>query len=181
MRLLFLTQDFPPAIGGIQTYAASLAEVFAEHCESLMVMAPKQEGAAELDAQLPYRVERIATSSDWMRARALPAVLNHARTFKPHGILTGHWYVAGAALLARKMGLTERVFTAAHAMELRKNLLPQPLEPLYRWHRQSILKAVDGCFPVSRFTGGWLQEEGVASEKITVVPNGTDIARFATT
>jgi len=178
MKLLFLTQDFPPSIGGIQTYAASLADVFAEHCSEFAVMAPKQDGDEDWDARLSYPVHRIPSSSDWMRLKTLPTLLNVARKMRPDVILTGHWYVGAAALLARKLGYTKAVCVAAHAMELRKNLLPGPFAPVYTWHRKSILREADALFPVSRYTGGLLAEEGVARERIHVVPNGTEVERF---
>ena len=98
MRLLS-DPGFPPAIGGIQTYAASLAEVFAEHCESLLVLAPEQEGPQSWTAccRIRFRnpnVERLDA------CRGLPRSSRRRGNFVPDGILTGHWYVAGAALVA---------------------------------------------------------------------------------
>jgi len=180
MKLLFVTQDFPPSIGGIQTYAASLADVFAEGCDAFEVMAPAQEGQESLDAGLPYRVHRVGTSSNWMRLKGIPSLLKVARETRPDVILTGHWYMGAGALLAQKLGYTRKVFVAAHAMELRKNLLPGPLAPLYEAHRRQVIRKADGLFPVSRFTGGLLREEGVDESRIHVVPNGTEVERFDT-
>ena len=180
MKLLFVTQDFPPSIGGIQTYAASLADVFAAGCNGFEVMAPAQDGDEALDAELSYRVHRVPSSSDWMRFKGIPSLLRVARETRPDAILTGHWYMGAAALLARRLGYTQNVFVAAHAMELRKNLLPGPLAPLYEAHRRSIIRRADGLFPVSRFTGELLREEGVPEARIHVVPNGTEVERFDT-
>ena len=102
MKLLFVTQDFPPSIGGIQTYAASLADVFADGCEQFEVMAPAQDGDSTLDAGLSYPVHRVPTSSDWMRVKGIPSLLRVAKEMRPDAILTGHWYMGGAALLARR-------------------------------------------------------------------------------
>lgn len=180
MKLLFVTQDFPPAIGGIQTYAASLSEVFAQRCESFSVLAPAQSGDGAFDGDCGYRVRRVDTSSNWMRLKVLPSLISELKAHRPDAIFTGHWYVAAAALVAKKMGLVGKVYTAAHAMELRKSLLPGPLSPLYGMHRKGVIRGVDGVFPVSRFTGGLLEEEGVPSERIHVVPNGTELTRFDT-
>ena len=38
MRLAFITQDFPPETGGIQTYSFEVAQQLVRHCEKLVVM-----------------------------------------------------------------------------------------------------------------------------------------------
>ncbi|PSQ74943.1 MAG: glycosyltransferase family 1 protein, partial [Bacteroidetes bacterium QH_6_63_17] len=40
MRLLFVTQDFPPDVGGIQTYSWEVAHRLADRVAHLTVMAP---------------------------------------------------------------------------------------------------------------------------------------------
>src|SRR5947208_14503174 len=59
-RTLLLTNDFPPRHGGIQLYLQALATRLPAH--SLVVYAPKWEGAAEFDAQQPFPVVRHPTS-----------------------------------------------------------------------------------------------------------------------
>ena len=63
MRLLLITQDFPPDIGGVQTYAYELARRLAERCEALAVIAPALPGDDAVDARLPCEVVRVPASA----------------------------------------------------------------------------------------------------------------------
>ena len=173
-----LTQDYPPAIGGIQTYADCLSREWAQYCTDFAVMAPAGHGAAELDAALGFDVYRVPFSSDWMRLRVQRRLFELLNQRQFDVVFTAHWYVAAAALKAKRKGLVQRVFVAAHAQELRKNIMPIGLRRLYRAHRQKVLKNVDAVFPVSHYTGRLLLEDGVHASKIAVVPNGTEVERF---
>ena len=174
-----LTQDYPPAIGGIQTYADCLSREWGQLCSDFAVMAPDGEGAVDLDAALPFDVFRVPFSSDWMRLRVQSRLFELLEQRQFDAIFTGHWYVAAAALKARKKGMVSRVFVAAHAQELRKNIMPVGMRRLYRSHRCNVLTNVDAVFPVSHYTGRLLLEDGVHPSKIAVVPNGTEVERFA--
>ena len=173
-----LTQDYPPAVGGIQTYADCLSREWAPACSDFAVMAPNGKGAAEIDENLPFDVIRVPTSSDLMRLKVRSHLFDLLKHRSFDAIFTGHWYVAAAALTARKMGLVKRVFVAAHAQELRKNIMPIGLRRPYVWHRKRVLRQADAVFPVSHYTGRLLQGDGVDSSKIVVVPNGTEVERF---
>ena len=71
MKLVMVTQDFPPVPGGIQTYAAELALRFHASLEDFVVVAPGVEGAAAWDRKVPYRVVRVGTSSDHVPVTAV--------------------------------------------------------------------------------------------------------------
>jgi phosphatidylinositol alpha-1,6-mannosyltransferase len=178
LRLLMVTQDYPPAVGGIQTYAHALARCFSGRADALCVLAPEQRGAAAFDAGQPHRVERVRTPSDLMRVAVLPALLRVARRERLDTVFTGHWYVAAAALAARAMGAVRHVYVAAHGQELLSEPVPRPLRPLYRRHRQQVLRGADGLFAVSQYTAGLARADGVAAQRIHVVPNGTELERF---
>lgn len=178
LRILMVTQDYPPSVGGIQTYAHALACCFAERVDAFWVLAPRQPGASDFDAAHGHPVERVATTPDLMRLTVLPALVRVARRERLDVVFTGHWYVAAVALVARAMDVVRRVYVAAHGQELLKEPVPAPLVPLYRAHRRQVVRAVDGLFPVSRYTAGLLRADGVDEARIHVVPNGTDVARF---
>lgn len=59
-KVLVLTNDFPPRPGGIQFFVHALAMRLPP--ESVTVYAPAWEGAAQFDAELPFRVVRHPTS-----------------------------------------------------------------------------------------------------------------------
>jgi phosphatidylinositol alpha-1,6-mannosyltransferase len=180
VRLLMVTQDFPPAVGGIQTYSYELARRFAAACERFEVVAPADHGHEAVDRELPYPVHRLPVRSDRMALAtvvALPALCRHKQF---DATFHAQWYTAHAGLLARKLGLVQRVFVAAHGRELLLNVLrPQPvLGAGYDRIRVELLRRVDRFFPVSRYTAGVLEDQGVAPDRITVVPNGVDPDRY---
>jgi phosphatidyl-myo-inositol dimannoside synthase len=173
-----LTQDYPPAIGGIQTYADCLSREWAPHCRDFAVMAPGGAGSEAFDSGQSFDVIRVPSTSNVMRLTVYPHLKRLLKQRRFDAIFTGHWYVAAAALRAKRKGLVERVFVAAHAQELRKNIMPTGLQTVYRRHRQSVLRRADCIFPVSHYTGKLLTEDGVLEHQISVVPNGTEAARF---
>src|SRR6266498_841200 len=60
MRMLLVTNDFPPRAGGIQQYC--LNRVMRLPADEVVVYAPAWTGAAEFDAAQPFRVVRHPTS-----------------------------------------------------------------------------------------------------------------------
>ena len=54
--VLFLTNDFPPQVGGIQSFVRALCDELPP--ERVVVYAPRHERSAELDGQVPFTVVR---------------------------------------------------------------------------------------------------------------------------
>ena len=180
MRLLVISQDFPPHVGGIQTYTLELARRLATCCEALEVIAPTAPGAQELDRTLPFEVHRIRSSTNALAVTAAPTILVRARLGGFDAALHAQWTTAGGSLFARSRGRLQRVFVAAHGRELL--LRPAARVPvaqrLYDAARRRVLHGADGIFAVSRYTAGLARELGVEPCKVHVVPNGVDAARF---
>lgn len=59
-QTLVVTNDFPPRAGGIQSFVYGLVQ--RQPADSIVVYAPKWRGAAEFDAEQPFRVIRHSTS-----------------------------------------------------------------------------------------------------------------------
>jgi phosphatidylinositol alpha-1,6-mannosyltransferase len=179
MRLLLVTQDFPPAFGGIQTYSKALADEFARSTDAFGVVAPYERGCRQVDAQLPYAVHRVMLPRNLMRWTMLPYL---QRVCQRHGYtvaLLAQWYGGSTAAVLRRRGILERVFCAAHGQELLR--VPGRgswLGDAYERHRSGVLAAMDGFFPVSSYTGSLLTDLGVSAARIHVVKNGTDVRRF---
>ncbi|NLG66859.1 MAG: glycosyltransferase family 4 protein [Actinobacteria bacterium] len=62
-RTLFITNDFPPRVGGFQSYYWGLVQTL--HPEDIVIMAPAHPRAAEFDQNLPYRVVRTREAVVW--------------------------------------------------------------------------------------------------------------------
>lgn len=179
MKLLMITQDFPPQTGGIQTYSAELARRFAAACDRFELVAPADEGCASVDARLPYRVHRLAVPSDRMVFATLARCPGLAgRRFD--AVFHAQWYTLPAGLLLRRLGRVSRVFAAAHGRELLLNVVESvPLVGRgFAQTRNAMLRRADGWMPVSNYTAGLLHEAGVKNTAVHVAPNGVDPSMF---
>ncbi len=179
MRLLFLTQDFPPDVGGTQTYALELARRFAPLCDDFAVMAPVVDGCESWDKDFPFDVYRVRSSYDSFSVRAFPLMRHLVRRREFEASFHVQWPSAVSALLVRRVTGLRHIFVAAHGRELLLDPLPSPVSSVYRGLRRRILVGADHLFPVSRYTGSLLEASGVPAERITVVSNGTDTTQFA--
>ncbi|MEM6290051.1 MAG: glycosyltransferase family 4 protein [Myxococcota bacterium] len=180
MRLLMITQDFPPQTGGIQTYSAELARRFCAACERFELVAPADDGCAAVDAALPYPVHRLRVPSD----RMVFATLRQAASIagdRFDAVFHAQWYTLPAGLLLRRRGKVRRVFVAAHGRELLLNVVERipGVGVGYAAARDAMLRRVDLHTPVSRYTGGLLEAAGVAPEAMHIAPNGVDPHTFS--
>jgi len=180
MRLLFITQDFPPDVGGTQTYAYELSRRLAARCDDFAVVAPQRPGDEAVDATLPFEVVRVQASYNTLSVKAFTPVLRLAQQRRFDTAFHVQWPTAIATLLARPFGGPRRIFVAAHGRELLLEPLAQVplLKTFYNGLRNTVLRRVDGLFPVSRYTGHLLKARGVSPGRIRVLNNGTDPARF---
>jgi phosphatidylinositol alpha-1,6-mannosyltransferase len=69
MRLLEITNDFPPMLGGIENYTYSLVNRWPS--EDVMVVAPEVPGAAEFDRTVDYEIVRIPSGRVLLPTRRL--------------------------------------------------------------------------------------------------------------
>jgi len=181
MRLLFVTQDFPPEIGGIQTYSWELARRLSPKLSALEVVAPAHPDAAAVDRTAPFPITRVAGRPDLLPITGLPAVYRRARPLRADWAFHAQWQTVGASLLARRLtGWPRRVVCAAHGRELLFNPAAgvPGLRAAYDGLRRWLLRRVDRFVPVSRYTARLLHDEGVPPARTHVVSNGTDPDRF---
>ncbi len=145
-RTLFVTNDYPPRQGGIQSFVHALA--LGRPPESVVVYAPAWEGAAEFDRRQPFPVVRHPTSL------MLPtgSVLSRARRIvREHGCDT---VVFGAAaplgLLApglRRAGI-QRCVALTHGHEAGWAALPGA---------RSLLRRIGDEVNVVTYLGGYFR------------------------
>ncbi|MEM9453439.1 MAG: glycosyltransferase family 4 protein [Myxococcota bacterium] len=180
MRVMLVSQDFPPHVGGIQTYCLELARRLVRWCDALEVVAPAVPGAPVLDRTLPFPVRRVRSSTDALVVRGLPTLWSRAWRGRFDVAFHAQWTTAAGSLLARATGRPRRVFVAAHGRELllRPAQRVPAVQRLYDAARRRVLHRADGIFAVSRYTAGLARELGVDPSKIHVVPNGVDAQRF---
>src|SRR6185436_4472358 len=102
MRLVIVTQDFPPARGGIQTWALEVALGLRARCDDLCVIAPDVSGAKEIDAELGLRVIRTGTPNTLVLASA--PKLARLTTEGFDRTLHAQWSTVPAARVLRMLG-----------------------------------------------------------------------------
>jgi len=179
VRLVLVTQDFPPRRGGIQTYALELARRLAPRLEAFAVIAPAVEGAAAVDRELPFRVLRSG-SSDTLIAAAAPLLAELALADGFAHTLHAQWSTTPAALALRAAGRVRKVATVVHGRELL--LAPWRSAPFaqrcYDTVRRRSLATVDRVLATGTFTAGLARGLGVRSERIRITGCGTDPERF---
>ena len=181
MRLLFVTQDFPPDVGGIQTYSWEVATRLAKWVEALEVIVPRRPSAAKIDQAAPVSITRVPGRPDWLPVTALPTVVRRAARLQPDVAVHAQWQTVGASVLARRLtGFPRRIACAAHGRELLFNPLSglPGLGAAYDRLRRWALAQPDAFLPVSRYTARLLRDRGVPPNRLHVIPNGTDPDRF---
>lgn len=176
MRVLFVTQDFPPDLGGIQTYSWEVAPRLAERCEQFLLIAPARPGDEDVDASLDFPVHRLSVRPDLLGLRALPHVLRLSRRFHFDAAFHVQWQTAFASLLARRCTASPaHIAVTLHGKDTVFNPFDLfPLEWGYDALRRTAIGAADHVLPVSRFLARRAQHLGATEEQITVVPNATN-------
>ena len=180
MKLALVTQDFPPAVGDIETYSLELAKRFATSADSLIVLAPGGHKTRAIDSDLGFRIERCGTSSHALPATLAPRLATLVARGEVDVAFHSQWQTLPASVALRRSGRLRGLFAAAHGREL----LLQPLGKLpflqsgYDVIRRGLLRSVDRLFPVSTFAAHLLTQAGVPTERCVVVANGTDPEHF---
>jgi len=117
-RVLLLTEEFPPEIGGIQSYLSQLWSNLPD--ESSLVIAKKEKGDKEWDEQQKYKIIRIDTKTNtfprWKPA--LKKLREAVEEFKPEVIVCGKALFEGRA--AYRIWKEKKIpyVVITHAMEI---------------------------------------------------------------
>jgi len=177
VRIVLVSQDFPPTTGGVQTWSLAMARELARAHE-VVVVAPRSAGDAAIDATLPCPVVRTPGGSDGLWWAGAPTLLRTIRRVRPEVVVHAQWTSAPLSAALRHSGAVPRLVVVTHGREL---LLrpPPPLDRVYTRARRTVLHACDRVVAVSRYTARLCAGLGVAEDRIDVVANGTDPDRFA--
>jgi phosphatidylinositol alpha-1,6-mannosyltransferase len=181
LRLLMITPNFPPEVGGVQTYAVELARHLAPRCDQFVLLTRRRAQSRSVDAQLAFEVRRVACPGDNLAFSAIPAVslLRHGNQFD--AIFATHWSAAFAALHSPPAQHLPPVLCAAHGKEIVIRPLAQNalLQGLYDRARRSVLQRATRFVAVSQFTAELLLGEGVEQRRVSTIVNGVDPSFFA--
>jgi len=163
-RMLLITTDFPPSIGGIQQWTSQVARQLAARHE-VTVIAPAQQGDHVHDAAVPYRVLRFPNLGP--RPLSLGAIAvtmtREVMRERPDVVLFCHVFaaVAGRRLCSR-FGLPYVVVT--YGMELQARRIQPYLRDTFAGSTRVIT--------ISRHTARLTEEKGAAPDRIGLVGVG---------
>lgn len=177
MRTLLVTNDFPPTVGGIQSYLRDFVDevVRREGPDAIVVFASTQdaEAAAAWDADQPYDIVR------WPRKVMLPTAATRremARLIRARGITTV-WFGAAAPLglmgAAAKRAGAQRVVATTHGHEVGWSMLPGGRQAL-----RVIGGSADVVTYVSEYTLRRLRPAFGPHPRYVALPSGVDTDYF---
>jgi len=165
MRILLATNDFPPKVGGIQTYCYELAKNLTSLGEEIVVLVPGTEGDLEFDKRQNFKIIRIKN-----KISLYFTFFFILKREKIERILVGHR--ANYARLASWVNLLWKV---------PYDIIVYGSEILLPTSRKSIRKNFErakSIIAISHFTKKKLIELGIPERKIVVIHLGVDPARF---
>ena len=177
IKTLLVTNDFPPTVGGIQSYLRDFAAELARRVgpESLVVFASTQDVAAarKWDASVPYTVVR------WPHHVMLPTpstAREMQRLIRTHGIDTV-WFGAAAPLAlmgpAAKRAGASTVIASTHGHEVGWTKVPIGRQAL-----RGIGRSADIVTYISNYTLQRLRPAFGNGPRFVALPSGVDTAFF---
>ncbi|MEX0873462.1 MAG: glycosyltransferase family 4 protein [Actinomycetota bacterium] len=174
MRHLFVTNDFPPKLGGIESYLTNLLKGFDP--KDVTVVAPTREGHEEVDAELPYEVVRLPASYLRATRRVYSALVDTIRRRKPKAVL----FLAALPLgrLGPRLGAQTGVAWSVVAHGTGEILLPARV-PLARRALRNVLVSADVVLPVSEFTRAEVDRVTRSKARTVLLPPSVDTERFS--
>ncbi len=177
MKILLLTHDFPPKLGGIASYSLELACSLAKSGQEVIVIAPQ---SAKRDAEgntWPFIVLRVRPIfSPFYVFQYIFFLERFLRAHPDAKILCSNWYPWGLAVWLSPSRIRGKVtyYLSAHGAEF----LEKNGSFLKRWLRRQVLKRAEGIFSVSRFTATKVQALLHKEGKIKIIPNGVNTEKF---
>ena len=164
-RILHITRNLPPLVGGMERLNWHIADELSRHAQ-VQLIGPSGS-AAQRPAAVPVTEVPLRPLPRFLLASAWQAVAV-ARRFQPHIVLAGSGLTAPAAwLAARASGARAHVYL--HGLDAAVQ------HPAYRavWH--PAIRRMDGVIANSQPTAELARNLGVAAEKIRIVHPGVTL------
>lgn len=176
MRFLFLATDFPPALGGIQTFSHELPRALVEKGHEVAVAA--LEASAAGDASLPFAVVR--RTAPLGRLGAILAL--RQACLAAAGLLSGppdwlvamKWFPEGPAAVLAQGKLACPLALVGHGREF----LPSASRPPKRPVQRRVLNAAAVALANSHYTAGNLVAGGVPHDRVHTIYCGVRPERY---
>lgn len=166
-RILHITRNLPPLIGGMERLNWHIADELSQHAQ-IQLIAP-QGSAAMRPAAVQMTEVPLRPLPLFLLASAWQAVAV-ARRFKPHIVLAGSGLTAPAAWLAARTS-GARAYVYLHGLDAAVQ------HPVYRavWH--PAIRCMDGVIANSHSTAALARSLGVAAQNIHIVHPGVTLPK----
>src|SRR5688572_29658108 len=175
MRVLLVTQDFPPDRGGIQTYSFELAKGLRSLGHEVVVLCPEVGAKHEADDLLD--VKRIRVPGSWLFVPLLASMKRRIARERITHVLYAQWPLALWHLRLRGRRPPVPTLCLVHGREL----LFSVLDPLTSRLLPHVFGTFDASLPVSRPIERLLVHTSRPSGEVHVVPPGVDAELFRPT
>lgn len=173
MRHLFVTNDFPPKTGGIESYLVALCSGFPSG--DVVVIAPAREGHEEIDAALPYEVVRIGGRYIRAGGGSRQAVVEAVKRYEVDAVHFLNALPLGRIARHVRAATDKPVTVFAHGSEV----LARARFPLLRRSLRRVLTSADLVFAVSRFTQDAVARITRDKARTAVLHPAVDVERFS--
>ncbi|MDJ0497723.1 MAG: glycosyltransferase family 4 protein [Acidimicrobiia bacterium] len=168
MRLLLITNDYPPKPGGIQTYLGNLVDAYPHE---VLVLAPA-DGPAVGTGRGEEVVRRGRRRFMWPTRSTVDWFVQQAREFEAEAILFGAPHPLTGAIKRLRAELGVPVGVLCHGAEV---TIPAAVPGLRTWLRRTLRNA-DALFTVSRYTQGKVSR--LTGREVTWIGAGVDVDNF---
>ncbi len=172
MSIILLADDFPPELGGIQTYSCELARALAEMGEEVAVVAGRQDGGEAFDGSLPFPVIRVPTKGSYPVAAmnlstGAQQALQQLET-PPRCVVATKWAPEGPAAILAYGQLRCPIVLIGHGGEF-----SHTGGSLMKWLVQRlVLRRAALCLANSGYTAGLFAAARVPRERIRIIYGG---------
>ncbi|MCP4309175.1 MAG: glycosyltransferase family 4 protein [bacterium] len=168
MRLLVITNDFPPKPGGIQTYLGSLLDAYPD---PVRVLAPA-DGPAIGTSKGEEIVRRGKRRFMWPTKSVVDWFIAEARDFEADAVFFGapHPLTRATPRLRNELGIPVGIL--CHGAEV---TIPAAIPGVRSWLRRT-LRSADVLFAVSRFTQGKVSK--LTGREVVPIGAGVEVDTF---
>ncbi len=178
MKVLLVTFEYPPYVGGIATYALTVAEGLASLGCDVHVLAPAYPGSEEFDGGLASTTVRIPVGHGTKELiRFVPGLL-HLRAelarFRPDVALLASDLAHGIGAVACSARGVPFV-PVVHGSEIAKHFPPRTLKRRIQavWLRRAYVRSAE-VICVSAYVKGLMEKAGFDPAHLAVLHNGVE-------
>jgi len=176
VKLLILSEDFPPMPGGIATFLSELCKGLTERGHEINVLAHVMPAFARYDFKQPYSVIRYPVPGRLSSMRIGYHLMKRIIKKKPDIIFLGHVFsTRGLAVL-----LIKWLLRIPYVMLIHGGHLPHAsVSKINQLAVFSLLRHANLLLANSKFTRTLLVEQDIPEENIEILYPGVDIDYFS--